>query len=689
MRLCVLFLAISATLCARTPLTHESIWLLSRVGAPVPSPDGKLAVFPVTEPAYSESEQSTDLWLVPTDGSAKPRQITFTKAGESGVAWSPDGKRIAFATRRDGDESPQIYLLDLTGGEARRITTLTLGASSPKFSPDGKMLLFNSTVYPGATTEEQNKKLAAERKARKYNARVYESFPIRQWDRWVEDTQTHLYVMPLDGSAKPKDLLAGTKLTAEKGYFGNPTSSGDDPQGEWTPDGKAIVFTASTNRNSSAFAFSNTHLYSIPVTGGEPQQLTTGADSYSDPQFRPDGKALYCLHERAPGAKMYSLSRIAMFPWNAGKLGERSLIAGNFDRSVSKFVITSDSSRLFFTAEDAGVEKLYRLPAQGGTPELAYDIDRGVYTNLAIAEDAPEPVLLANYETATQPNEIVRIDLAAKGHKRLSEFTVKKVSELELPPIRHFWHTSSKGKKIHSWIAVPPGFDETKKYPLFVLIHGGPHGMWRDQFFLRWNYHLIANPGYVVLMTDYSGSTGYGEAFAQAVEGDPLKGPADEINEAADAAIKQFAFIDGTRQAAGGASYGGHLANWLQATTTRYKCLISHAGLVNLESQWATSDTIYGRERTMGGPIWEGGAGWREQNPIRYAAKFKTPILVTVGERDFRVPLNNSLENWSVLQRMKVPSKLIVFPDENHWILKGENSRFFYQQLHEWLARWL
>jgi dipeptidyl aminopeptidase/acylaminoacyl peptidase len=206
---------------------------------------------------------------------------------------------------------------------------------------------------------------------------------------------------------------------------------------------------------------------------------------------------------------------------------------------------------------------------------------------------------------------------------------------------------------------------------------------------LRWNYHLLAAPGYVLLLTNYTGSTGFGEAFAQGIQGDPLKTPGDELNEAADEAIKRYAFIDNTRQCAGGASYGGHLANWLQASSTRYRCLVSHAGLVNLEAQWGTSDTIYGREVNLGGPPWEQAAVWREQNPIRYAAQFRTPTLVTVGENDFRVPLNNTLEYWSALQRMRVPSKLLVFPDENHWILKGENSKFFYAEVQAWLARWL
>jgi dipeptidyl aminopeptidase/acylaminoacyl peptidase len=238
-------------------------------------------------------------------------------------------------------------------------------------------------------------------------------------------------------------------------------------------------------------------------------------------------------------------------------------------------------------------------------------------------------------------------------------------------------------------LVLPPAFDQAKRYPLFVVIHGGPHSMWRDQFVLRWNYHLLASPGYVVLLTNYTGSTGFGEQFARNIQGDPLKTPGEEINQAADEALKRFSFIDGSRQCAGGASYGGHLSNWLQATTTRYRCLVSHAGLVNLESQWGTSDTVYQREIMNGGPPWEQGPIWRTQSPIRYATQFRTPTLVTVGENDFRVPLNNALEYWTVLQRQKVTSRLIVFPDENHWILKGEDSRYFYHEVHNWLARWL
>lgn len=661
---------------------------MKRVGAPLPSPDGRWVVFSLMEPAYDEKDHVSDLWLVSGDGQTQPRRLTSSKGGEGGVVWSPDGRKLAFVARRDGDEANQIYTLDVAGGgEAVRITSLSTGVRAPQWRPDGNALLFSSSVYPGAADDDANKKIAAERRSRKYRARVYEGFPIRNWDRWVEDVQTHVFVQGIEQGSTAKDLLAGTKLVAQAGFAGRTTSGGDEIDATWTPDGKSIIFVASTNWNTAAYSDTSTHVFRVDVAGGEPRQLTKGSDSFSSPRFSPDGTALISLVTPEVAGKVYSLTRLARIPLQAG--GAVQQLTASFDRSVSSFVFSPDSRTIYLTSEHAGAESLHSLPAAGGEVKVEIELKAGVFANLAGAPKSTTPALFANWESAVSPAEIVRLDLTAKRPQPLTTFNQNRVAAIDWQPLRQFWFTSKRGKRIHNFIALPPGFDENKKYPLFVLIHGGPHSMWRDQFFVRWNYHLLAQPGYVVLMTDYTGSTGYGEKFAQEIQGDPLKGPGDELNEAADEAIKQFKFIDSSRQAAGGASYGGHLANWLQATTTRYRCLISHAGLVNLEAQWGTSDTIYSREVNNGGPVWEQGPTWREQNPIRLAKNFKTPMLITIGENDFRVPLNNSIENWSVHQRLRIPSRLVVFPEENHWILKAENSRFFYQEVHGWLKRWL
>ncbi len=673
----------------KTTITHEAMWLMKRVGAPTPSPDGKWVVFSLIEPAYDEKDQVSDLWIVQTDGSAPARRLTSTKSAESGVSWSPDSRRLAFAAKREGDEVSQIYLLDVIGGgESVRVTSLSTGARTPVWRPDGNALLFTSTVLPGAADDEANKKIAAERKALRYKARVYESFPIRNWDKWIEDTEAHIFVQGLEPGAKPRDLLAGTKLLNEPGFAGRITDSGEEFDAVWTPDGAAIVFVATTARNTAAFANVNSSLFKVAATGGEPARLTSGAESFSRPSFRPDGKALYAITTpQGSNGKVYNLDRLARFSWP--DLGPPSILTLALDRSVGSYDLTADSKTVYLLAEEAGNEKLFTLPANGGDVRLALDTTRGVYTNLRIPRKAPSSIIIANWESAMNPPEIFRLNLNEKTHQALTSFNAQRVAAIDWQPLRHFWFTSKAGKRIHNMIALPPNFDEKKKYPLLVVMHGGPYSMWRDNWGLRWNYHMLARPGYVVLLTNYSGSTGFGEAFAQSIQGDPFKGPADEINQGADEAIRLYSFVDGTRQAAAGASYGGHLANWMQGTTTRYKALISHAGLINLESQWGTSDTIYSREVSNGGPVWEQSAVWREQNPIRLAKSFRTPILLSIGENDFRVPLNQTLENWSVLQRLRVPSKLIVWPDENHWILKGENSKFFYQEVHGWLKRYL
>jgi dipeptidyl aminopeptidase/acylaminoacyl peptidase len=689
-RLAVLVLvATTAFAAGKEPVTHEALWLMDRVGSATLSPDGKWVAFSVTDPSYDEKEQTSDLWIAPADASARPRRITFTKAGESGAAWSADSRRLAFSAKREGDEQSQIYVIDIAaGGEAQRVTNVTTGARSPEFREDGNAIMFVSNVYRGAEDDEANKKAAKEAKDRKTNVRVYESFPIRNWDRWLDpDRQAQIFVQPLNSDGSAKSLLAGTKLVAEAGFSGQMGSSGEGIDAIWSPDGQWVIFAVTTSRNTAAFAEVSTDLYRVRATGGEPERIAFDGGSYGSPEFSPDGRTLYAQYEPNNG-QLYNHTRLVAFDWPSMR-NRRVITPEPFDRSVGDYAITADGRTIYFTAQDAGLVKIYSVPASGGTAALAVDPQRGAYSNIQIASGAPALTMIGTWGSSVNPSEVVRIDPARKTHRNITEFNVDKAASLEWQPPQHFWFTNSDGQRIHNMLFLPSDFDAKKKYPLLVLMHGGPFSAWSDTISLRWNYHLLAKPGYVLLATNYRGSTGFGETFSRSITGDPLRGPANDINQAADEAIKRFPFIDGTRQVAAGASYGGHLANWMQATTRRYKALISHAGLINSESQWGTSDSIYHREIMAGGPVWEQGTVWREQNPIRFAADFKTPMMLTVGEKDYRVPLNQTLENWSVLQRQRIPSKLVVFPEENHWILNGENSRFFYEQVWDWIDRWV
>ena len=668
------------------PVTHEDIWTMRRVGSPVVDPSGEWVVVGVTEPAYEEDGDVSDLWLLRVDGSADPRRLTATRQGESDVSWRPDGGAIAFSAKRGEDEVSQVYLLDMSGpGEAVALTDLSTGAAKPVWSPDGRFIAFESEVYPGALDDEANKAEKEARDEREYNVSAYEMFPIRYWDHWRDDLQVHLFVQQANPDAEARDLLAGSQLVQQPGFAGASTLSGQTLNAAWTPDGNSLVFNATTNLDEAAHARVRFALYGVGLEGGEPRMLAGGENwSCTGPKFSPDGDHLYCGYS-PENEQVYNLDEIARFEWRGGKvLGEPVILTEGFDRSVSDFIVGPSGRKLYLTAADAGRSRIFGMPAKGGEAKALNPDSRGVYSGIQAAGNR----LVAKWESSSVPAEIVRIDRNGR-HEPLSRFNAGRLAGVDLEPFVEFWFENANGRQVHSWLALPPGFDENEKYPLVLQIHGGPFSSSMDSQHVRWSASLLAAPGYVVLMTDYTGSVGYGEAFSRDIGGDPLKTPGADLLQAAEVAIERFPFIDGSRQAATGASYGGHLVNWLQATTDHFKTLVGHAGLVSLEGQYASSDGIYHREIMNGGPPWGDSDVWREQSPSTYADRFATPILLTIGEKDYRVPVNQTIAAWSYLQRNQVPGRLLVFHDANHWIMKGEEARYFWNEVHAWLAKYL
>ena len=668
----VLLVCGHASIAQKPAMSHESMWMLKKIGTPALSPSGKWVVYSRTETSYNTEEQTTDLWLAATDGSSEPRKITNSKGGEDNYFWHPSLHQVFFTAKREGDEVAQLYRLNLDlGGEAQRLTSLSTGIATPKISSDGRLIAFTSRVFATAFTDSTSKKLAEEKKKIKTKARVYTSFPIRYWDSWLDEKQSHIYVMDLSvEKPNPVNVFSKISLVESKGFqLGSFAIS---------PDSKQIIFTATTEYNTTAYQSANSHLYAVSISGGPEKRLSHDSTDYSQVQFAEDGKYLIAAGHMN-GNKIYYLEHLYRFAWPS--MENRTELAMGLDRPINDWEVSGNS--IFASIEDQGVDRAIQISIENGNYANLIGGETGSVTGLSVAGNS----IAYTYQHLAAPAEVY-VWNAGKS-VAISRANDTSLAKLDLPKPEVFWTKSSRGKMIRSDILRPAGFDATKKYPLFVLMHGGPASSFKDVFGYRWNPYVLGSPGYVIVMTDYTGSVGYGEKFAQDIQLDPFKGPGNEILEAAADAMKRFSFIDASRQAAGGASYGGHLANWMQATTSHFKCLISHAGLVNSESQWGTSDVIWGRELMNGGAPWVPTKTWKEQNPMRFAANFKTPMLLTVGENDFRVPINNTLENWSIHQRLQIPSKLIVFPGENHWILNPDNSKFHYQEVGNWLATYL
>ncbi len=659
-------------------ITHEDVWLLQRIGSPVLSPDGKVAVFQVTEPSYDSAQTVSDLWIVATDGSAPARRLTSAKGTESGGAFSPDGRLLAFTARREGDEADQVYLLPLAGGEARRLTNVPGGASGPQFRPDGQAVLFQTTFQGGATSLDDNKKRSDEQKARKDTARVYDAFPVRYWNAWLDTREPVIAWQTLEATSPT--VLPVAPL---RGSFDG--SGGETLNPVWTPDGQGIVFQAVANRHRGMIESPEPALYAVAASGGIPKRLTPAGTSFERPRFSPDGQALFAIESRRSGPKqIYFVNRLARL--TGPDWARVSLVSQGWDRSVGNIAISKDGRSIYVEAEDDGATKVFRFAATGGAPELVYTPASGAVTDLQLQNG----VLVGRFSASTDPGQIARLDPGTKAASMITSFNKERLAQLRLPSPESFWFTAKNGKRIHSVIVPPPIVEPGKQYPLVVFPHGGPNSMSADSFTLRWNYHLLTSPGYYLLMTNYTGSTGFGERFADDIERDVLRGPALECLEAITEAAKKYPQIDLTRQAAIGASYGGYLMNWFNATTTQFKALVNHAGAVNNESQYGVNDGGIDRELRMGVPIWETGKGqWFDQSPIRFAKTWKTPMLVTQGELDFRVPIGESLTTFKLLQRLEVPSRLVVFPDEGHWILKGPNGKRHMDEVLGWLKKYL
>jgi dipeptidyl aminopeptidase/acylaminoacyl peptidase len=660
---------------ARRAISVSDLLAMKRLSEPQISPDGKLVVYTVGTPDMESNRQERNLWVVPLGG-GEPRQLTRS-GRDMRPRWSPDSKRIAFLSSRDG--VPNIFVIPLDGGEATKVAGLSGGADNLLWSPDGKTFAFTSDVYPGCADDACNEKRDAEQEKNKVKAHVYDHLLFRHWNQYSEGKRSHLFVLPAAGGT-PRDL------TPAADYDVPPFSQGGPDELAFSPDGKEICFTANTDKDAAIST--NGDLFIVPVDGSAaPKRITTNPGFDGGPVYSPDGKFI-AYHAQLIAA--YEADRWRLILYNRAS-GSHANLTENFDRSVDTIAWAPDSKTLYFTAEDRGAVAIFRLAAASGSEPTPV-------VRVAMVEEfgltADGKTLVFAHSSIQAPSEIFAASSAdGSGWRQITRHNTDRLAQLDLPAAEHFWFDASDGTKIHAMLVRPPGFDANRKYPLLLLAHGGPQTMWHDGWGYRWNPAVFASPGYVVLMINRRGSTGFGQKFTDEIQDDWGGKAFTDLIEGTDVALKKFPFIDGTRLAAAGGSYGGFMMDWFESQTKgRFKALISHAGTYNQESQYGATEELWFPEREFRGTPWTNPESYAKWSPKRFAAdfaKYKTPTLVICGELDYRVPYTQSLEFFTALQRQGVPSKLVIFPDEGHWVLKPQNSAFWYKTFLDWLATYL
>ena len=656
----------------KRPITFKDLAAMHRLSDPQLSPDGKWIAYEVGTPNLEANRVAHDIWLVPSGGGeARP----ITRGGsDMRPRWSPDGKRLTFLSSREGEQ--QIYWITLDGGDANRLTSLSGGADNQSWSPDGKWIAFTSSVYPDCKDEACNAARADARAKSKVKARIYESLLYRHWNGWSDGTRSHLFVMPASGGAA-RDLTPGVDYDVPPFNLGEPDSFA------FSPDSSEICFTANTDKDAALST--NGDLFTVPVGGGStPKRITTNPGNDWGPLYSADGK---WIAYRAQAHGGWESDRWRLMLYDRAK-GEPVNLTENIDRSVESFEWSPDSKIIYFGSEEKSELPIFSIaPAVGSTPKPVLD---GFNASFVVSNDGR--TLVFSRTSLTMPAEIFTADADGKNVRQITHQNDALLAQLELSPAEPFWFAGAGKTQVEGLMVKPPNFDAAKKYPMLLLIHGGPQQAWTDAWGYRWNQQMMAAPGYVVVMINPRGSPGYGEKFLAEVSRDWGGKVYEDVMKGADAAIAKYPFIDGTRLAAAGGSFGGYMVDWIATHSGRFKCLISHAGSYDMESMYGATEELWFLDWEFGGPPWAKPELYKKYSPSEYAAalgKYKTPTLVIGGELDFRIPYTQDLEFFTALQRQGVPSKLMLFPDEGHWVLKPQNSELWYKTFLDWLGKYL
>ena len=663
------FTVIHAQAQSRRPMTPEDLYKIKKVSDPRISPDGKWIVYTVSVPNLKANKYNSDIWLIPVVGGT-PRQLTASPGSDHSPTWSPDGKQVAFISKRNNDEAGNIYLLPVDGGEAKKLTDSKTDLSSPIWTKDGRYILCLSRVLPENKKDLENR---TEKELPECKARTIDRLLFRQWDSWLGDERNHLFLVNCaDGTMK--DVTPGD-------YDIPPVSLSSAHDIDVSPDGKEICF---VRNDAPVPALSTNHdIFVLDIESLTEKKITVNPALDGQPRYSPDGRYIAYTAMKKPG---YEADREVLILYDR-RLKTHTPLTEPLDRSVTQILWAPNSKTIYFTTPDEGHSSIYHVDLKGNFKRITKE---GFNISLAITPKEDSLIFLRSYNH--MPYELFSMSLKGKQRKtvQLTFENAGFLAEFDLPVLEEFWFKGAEDTKVHGFILRPPGFDPAKKYPVVLTIHGGPQNMWGDRFMPRWfTFQMVSAPGYVGLFINPRGSRGYGSTFREQVSKDYGGRCFIDLVKGLDYAIKKYPFIDEKRQAAIGGSFGGYSVNWLMAHTDRFKCIVSHASLYNLTSFYGATEELWFPAWDIGETPWDEPDLYKKWSPHLHAKKFKTPTLVIHGEKDYRVSFSESLQLFTALQRQGIPSRLLVFPDEGHVISGLQNNVRWWKEIHIWLKEYL
>jgi len=666
----ILFVAAPIAVAETHPFSIHDMLAMERIGDPQLSPDAGTIVFVLRSTDLEADRGRTDLWLVGVDGS-KLRRLTANPAGDHNPRWSPDGKSILFLSSRSG--SSQVWRIAVDGGEAAPITEEPLDVTSLVVSPDGRQIAYSIDVFADCETIQCSRDRLDATAESKVTARVYERLLVRHWDTWKDGRRSHVFVAPADGGAAV-DLMRGMDADCPSKPFGGP--------GEYTfvPDGSGVVFSARDAGREEAWS-TNFDLYHVPVDGSAaPRNLTEPNTAWdTQPVFSPDGKTLAYLAMSEPGYESDRF-RIVLRDWSGGTV---RFLAEDWDRSPGTIAWSEDGGSLLAWANNLGQRSLFEISVKSG--EMMTLVEEGTVRWAAKAHGR----IVFAMDHLRSPVELYRANATGGDVRALTGINTERVRAARMGEAEQFTFKGFKGETVHAYVVKPADFDAQRTYPVAFLVHGGPQGSFGNDFHYRWNPQAYAGAGYAAVMVDFHGSTGYGQSFTDSIRGDWGGKPLVDLQKGLAAALKRYPWMDGERVCALGASFGGYMMNWIAGNwSDRFDCLVNHDG--NLDERLAYYDTeeLWFPERDHMGTPWDNPTAYEKHNPVNFVENWKTPMLVIHGALDYRVVDTQGLSTFTALQRRGIPSKLVYFPDENHWVLKPNNSVFWHETVLDWLDRW-